>query len=130
MRNFHLSVFHGCRYVNKVFSQIIILMPFIDITCAEKLIFGQEKNIQDVMKRVLERLSSIPDYCGHTYQKEPMKLRNICRLAIRKCVFDANRRDSNVEELNKLKSLPAPKELIRLSFKYNNYVEIKEILMM
>lgn len=119
------KTFEKFVFIADLYSHIITLMPFLAVPCADQLIanaFGIKHN--------LTQIPFIANYCGQSYQIEPMKLKNLCRIVIRKTIFNANKNDSNAVKLDKLKSLQLPSEIIRfLLFQYKNYQIIKEKLM-
>lgn len=103
---------------NDFFVLVPCMMPFIAQPSADVFIdqFLERVNVQEAFNT---NFHLIENYCGHSYNKEPMTLQVICRINIRQRVFESNRHLSNDEKLNKLKTLDLP--VIVKNFLFYNY---------
>lgn len=101
------------RYYSSDDFYIRIVMPFTAVTCAD-----------DVIKKESLRkdFSSVAQYFDRSYHDKPMTLSQLCRIVVRRTIFERNTHCSNAEKFIKLSELELPLTLKNfLFFNYSNF---------
>lgn len=117
-----LSFFKNCSKFYELYVGITSFMPFMAISCADELIPTIKSNCISERHRVKHFPPRILKYFGQSRQNQPMELMSMCRIVIRKSVFESQPKLSNEYKLKRIHSLPLPKILKNfLFFNYTNY---------
>lgn len=143
-----IQYFENCHYKQNLLMGVKLFLPFIAVPTADDIIpyFLSNKNrptMENFLRAELRAngvdfsailrldLSSIPyvpnyidcssiaDYCDQPRQTKPMSLQKMCRVEIRRSVFEANSKDTNAQKLDKLNSLRVPVSIRNFLF-YND----------
>lgn len=96
----------NCNFYHK----LEFLMPFIAIPSADGIVddyvaYSGKSNDYDGNVEIVEEI------CGRSHQRQPMLLQQMCRVRIRKSIFETNHRASNDAKLKIIKRMPLPVDI-------------------
>lgn len=121
-RDFHTVVLYTRRMWHELFLMSVpVLMPFIAVPSADHIVSLYKETIRGpALLPDCEHYFAIKDYCGPSYRKSAMSLKEICRTVVRETVFNAKEGLTNAQKLDNLKHLNIPNEL--REFLFYNYL--------
>lgn len=122
IQNFNVNrYFNRTGFMDRNFFKTQSLLPFIAINCADDIL-NNMLTVSPLGTRREILKSTISKYCSQKYQKGLISLSTMCRIVIRKTIFQTDIELENYKKLNKVKSLKLPNEILNyLMYNHTRY---------